>query len=101
MEKVLIVDLDSCNGCRICELICSMHSGDKHNSKKSCIKVLSHKETEVHIPALDMSCDFCGRCVDWCPPRALSIVGLEEAILAGKSTKVGKIPAARISTVDD
>ena len=102
MEKVLIVDLDSCNGCRICELVCSMrktHSEGKQNRRKSCIKVLSNKETEVHIPVLDMSCDYCGRCVEWCPQKALSIVGLEEALLARKGAKIGKLPAARIPTL--
>ncbi|MFC1994865.1 hypothetical protein ACFLVK_00450 [Chloroflexota bacterium] len=97
MEKVLIVDLDSCNGCRICELVCSMHKEGEYNPKKSCIQVLSNKETETNIPVLDMNCDFCGLCLKWCPSKALSIVNLEEAMAAAKGTKLGKLPAVRVS----
>ena len=99
-EKLIIADLDDCNGCRICEVACSVHSevGRKYN--KSSIKVLSNKEVEVHIPVLDMRCDFCGKCVEWCPTKALSIMGLEEAMSARRSAKVGKIPIARISASD-
>jgi len=100
MEKVLLVDLDSCTGCRICELVCSMHRVGEYNPKKSCIKVLSNKETEVNLPVLDMSCDFCGSCVKWCPTEALSIVSLEEAISSRKGAKVGKLPTVRVSRAE-
>ena len=95
MEKVLIVDLDSCTGCRICELVCSMHREGKYNPENSCIKVLSNKETEVNILVLDMSCDFCGRCVKWCPTQALSSIKLEEAMFMRKDAKIRGLPLPR------
>lgn len=97
MEKALIVDIDNCTGCRVCELVCSLYMEGDYNPKKSCITVLSNKETGINIPVLDMSCDFCGRCVEWCPSKALSIIGLDEAIMARKHAKIGKVPVVRMS----
>ena len=94
-ERILIADVDRCTGCGICELICSMDKHGECNPEKSSIRVLANKETYTHVPALDMSCDFCGRCVQMCPAQALSIVKLEEALLITKDAKMGRLPVPR------
>ena len=92
MERVIIFDADSCNGCRICELVCSMYVQGEYSPKKSLIRVMANEETGVYIPVLDIHCDFCGRCVDACPMKALSIVEMEEAIVARKGATIGSFP---------
>ena len=31
MEKVLVVDPDKCTGCKVCEMICSLHHENEIN----------------------------------------------------------------------
>ena len=91
-EKVIVFDADSCNGCRICELACSAFKQGEYNPKKSFIRLMANEETGVYIPVLDILCDFCGLCVKSCPPKALTIVKLEEAIVARKGATIGSFP---------
>ena len=93
MAQVLIVDEDKCTGCSICELICSMEKQGEYNPRKSFIKVVRNSELDFHIIALDINCDFCNRCVEWCPTKALKLVGWEEAAIARKENKPGVHPA--------
>ena len=93
MEKVLIVDVDKCTGCRICELACSMVKHGEYNPRKSRIKVFKNKEMDINIVALALGCDFCGECVEWCLPQAIKFVDSKEAIIKWKGTKLGRLPA--------
>ena len=93
MEKVLIVDIDKCTGCRICELVCSIVKQGEFRPKGSYIKVFKNKEMDINIIALGTKCDYCGACVEWCLPQAIRFVSLEEAIIKYKGTKAGSIPA--------
>lgn len=93
LEKVLIVDLDKCTGCRICELVCSMVKEKEFNPRKSLIKVLRNKEVDANFVVLSNKCDYCGDCIEWCTPEALSFVNMEEAILSWKGAKLGRVPA--------
>ena len=99
MEKVLIVDTDKCNGCRICELACSMAKHGEYIPSKSYIRVMKNKEMDINIVALEPRCDFCGECVRWCLPKAIKFVSREEAIVTWKGAKVGSIPAPLVSGV--
>ena len=92
MEKMLIVDADKCTGCRVCELVCSMEKLGEYNPKKSYIKVIRNMEMDVNIIALDIRCDFCDKCVEWCLPGALKFVSLEEAAISRKKDKIGSFP---------
>lgn len=92
MEKALIGDVDRCTGCSICELICSMTKQGECNPKKSYIKVMRNKETDINIPILSVECDFCGKCVECCPSKVLKFVSLQEAALMRKEVKLGSFP---------
>lgn len=94
-ERVLIVEVDKCTGCGICELTCSMAKHGEYNPEKSSVRVLANKETYVHVPALDMNCDLCGQCAKACPTNALSIVKLEAALAMVKDRKTGSLPLPR------
>ena len=99
MERVLVVDTDKCTGCRVCELACSLKKQGEFAPSKSHIRVLKNKDMDINIVALGTKCDYCGECVDWCAPKALQFVGLKEAIIQWKGTKVGTMPAPLISSL--
>ena len=98
MDKVLIIDTDICTGCRICELACSMIKHGEFSPSKAYIRVMKNKDMDINIVALGTKCDFCGECVQCCPPQALTFVDLEEATIQWKGTKVGRFPAPLLST---
>ena len=91
-EKAILFDADACNGCRICELACSMSREGEYNPKKSLIKVTANEEAGIYIPIHDIRCDFCGRCAGSCPTGALNIVTIEEAITVRKGASMGTFP---------
>ena len=93
LNKYLIVDADSCSGCRICELICSMVKFGEYNPRKSHIKLIRNREMDVNIVAIDSQCDFCGTCAKWCPNESLAVVDAKEAVLIRKKNKIGKFTA--------
>ena len=98
MEKVLIVDGEKCTGCRVCELICSMARAGEYNPRKSCIRVLRHMELDVSIPAIETTCDCCGKCIEWCFEDAIQFVDWEEAALIRKRSRIGCFPAPMVGT---
>lgn len=92
MEETLIINADRCIACRICELICSMTKCGEYNPTRSYIRVLSNKDMDVAIPFLRIGCDFCGRCVEFCPSEAIKIVPLSEAAVIRKGSRLGTFP---------
>ena len=92
-EKALIVDAEKCTGCKVCELVCSMAKHGQYNPQKSYIKVLRNWEMDVNVVALDLHCDFCNECVDWCDTKAIRFVGPEEAAVLRENNRMGFFPA--------
>lgn len=88
-----MVDADKCTGCRLCELACSMARHQEYNPKKSYIKILRNREMDVSIVAIDVRCDSCNKCVEYCLPGALKFVSLEEAAMMRKENRIGIFPA--------
>jgi len=68
-EKVLIVDQQKCTGCRLCELVCSVHHTGSSNPSRARIKVVKWEEAGVYLP---MICNHCEKayCVEVCPTKA-------------------------------
>ena len=94
MEKVLIVDVDKCTGCKICELVCSLSNQGECNPAKSYIWVTKNYDLDVNIPLLAVQCDpTCEKCVEFCPTKCLRFVKMAEAVVLRKGLKVGSIPA--------
>lgn len=92
-DKTLIVEVKKCTGCGICELICSMEKQGEYNPRKSYIRLLRNREMDVTIPGLDLKCDFCNKCVEWCPSKVLSFASWDEAAIIRKENKPGVFPA--------
>lgn len=93
MSQTVIVDMDKCTGCRLCELICSLEQFGVCNPQKSYIRVLRNEDMDVNIPAVSVQCDFCGKCVEHCIPGALRIVSWDEAAVVRKRNRLGLCPA--------
>ncbi len=89
MEEILIVDSGECTGCKVCELVCSMAKHEEYNPRRSYIHVLRNREMDVNVVALNIRCDFCGKCMEWCPTKALIFVSFEEAAIIRKENKLG------------
>jgi len=54
--KTIKIDVDKCNGCRSCELICSaFHANPKYsaiNTSRSRIRVFIDEDNDVYVPVL-------------------------------------------------
>jgi anaerobic carbon-monoxide dehydrogenase iron sulfur subunit len=68
-QKVLVVDQQKCTGCRLCELVCSVHHTGASNPSRSRIKVVKWEHVGVYLP---MTCNHCEKayCVEVCPTKA-------------------------------
>ena len=100
MDKVLVVDGDKCTGCRVCELICSMVKSGEYNPQKSCIRVLKNREMDVNIPIIEVTCDCCGKCAEWCFDKAISFMSYEEAFILRKEARIGRFPVPVVAAKD-
>jgi len=98
LEKMLVFYGDRCTGCKICELICSMAKHGEYNPKKSYIRILRNWEMDVNIAALDLNCDFCHKCVAWCPTGAIKFVDQNQAAILRKKNQIGVFAAPLISS---
>jgi len=96
MQKIPIVHIEKCIGCRICELVCSAKDGGGYNPRKSLVKILRNDEMDVRIPVFSVKCDLCGRCVRFCPTKVIEFVDLEQAALIRSNAKIPSIPAPLI-----
>ena len=89
--KTISVDADKCNGCRVCEVVCStFHAGPQYSSSnpaRSRIQVISHRLRNIWLPVFageysPSECmgrdkyvidgkeyDECGFCRAACPSR--------------------------------
>ena len=100
MDRVLIVDGDACTGCQVCELTCSLVKTGAYNPKKSLIHILRNKELDVSIPAIEVSCDCCGRCIDSCFEGAIAFADYQDAALIRKAARIGRFPAPIIASAE-
>jgi Fe-S-cluster-containing dehydrogenase component len=71
IEKMLVIDLDKCIGCRTCEMVCSLKHTGACSSIRSRIRVinLNVNGQESSIP---MMCQHCEKpfCTEVCPTKA-------------------------------
>jgi ferredoxin len=80
-----------------------MEKHGEYNPQKSYIKILRNDDIDTHIPVVqsgDDQCDFCGRCVEWCPEKILKIMAPEEAVIARRKSKVGTIPLPMVASIE-
>ncbi len=71
MEKLLLVDMDKCTGCKQCDLACSFIKEDLFDPARGRIKVMKFEDIALGIQLLCEQCDAYP-CIDSCPEGALS-----------------------------
>ena len=65
--KKLKTDTSKCNGCGICETVCSRTYFKEANREKSAIRIVKDGDTfKIEV------CDQCGDCMKMCSPVALN-----------------------------
>ena len=67
----VVMDTESCYGCRTCELACSFHHRRVFSPDLSSIRVARNNRTGKIEFSIDSSCDFCKGearplCVEYC-----------------------------------
>lgn len=67
--RVLVFKPELCDGCRICEEVCSQTWFKEANREKSAIRISELPDQPGHYTA--SFCDQCGECIDVCPTLAL------------------------------
>ncbi|MCD6479367.1 hypothetical protein J7L65_01075 [Candidatus Bathyarchaeota archaeon] len=86
----LSVDHGRCDGCSLCELICSLRRTRSFNPSRSAIRVLKRESRGIYIPIISpftgllldpegkpILCDLCGgnpKCAEVCPNEAIRVV---------------------------
>lgn len=92
IENPLLVDLEKCTGCMICETACSSVKGIGPSDAR--IKVLKVEELEINIPVVRINCDLCGgqpMCAAQCPTGALRFMDLGQALSMRKGIRLQKL----------
>ena len=85
MIKLLInVDIEKCNGCRLCEIVCSLkHEGVPYPAR-SRIEVIEARDN-VWVPVFCFQCED-ATCMKVCPVNALKRDEKEDLIIMDKET---------------
>ena len=71
MEKLLLVDMDKCTGCKQCTLACSLTKEDLFDPFRGRIKVLKKEDIAMGVQLVCEQCESYP-CVASCPNGALS-----------------------------
>jgi len=87
-RKVLMVDIEKCTGCRICEIACSLHNAKVCNPSKSRIHVLKWDRYGISIPLLCQQCET-PLCEKVCPTKATYRDTKTKALLVNHDLCIG------------
>jgi len=68
--SVLLIDIEKCTGCRICENVCSLSHTGRIDPGESRITVVKDEEAGIDIPVVCMQCER-PLCMEVCPSGAL------------------------------
>lgn len=102
MENPLLVHLEKCTGCMICEIVCAAEKGVGPSGSR--IKVLKVEELEISLPVMRINCDLCGgqpSCASLCPTGALEFMDLGRALSMRKGMRLQKLFAPIIGADQD
>lgn len=72
MGKMIVVNVDKCTGCGVCELVCSFKHHDEFNPIKSRIHTVLFWQQMIGIPVLCYQCEEAW-CAKICPAGAITI----------------------------
>ena len=70
---ILSIDADNCNGCRLCEMVCSLkNTGNTVSPAKSNIRILKRETLGVDLPIVYKQCED-PPCKNICPSNAITV----------------------------
>lgn len=70
MKNILAVDVDTCTGCRNCELACSVIHTKTFNPARSRIQILKNEAQSILVPMVCLHCEN-PLCAEACPAGAI------------------------------
>lgn len=72
MKRNIVIDIDKCTGCGVCELVCSFKHSGEFNPLKSRIHVTSSWKDMLAVPIVCQQCEeaWCSRI---CPANAITM----------------------------
>jgi carbon-monoxide dehydrogenase iron sulfur subunit len=82
------VNTPKCTGCRLCEIVCSVHHEGAVNLTKARIRVSDSYEESLFLPHVCQLCEP-APCVEACPAQALTrdfqtgIISVDDALCSG------------------
>lgn len=88
MKRLIMVDIDACNGCRICEVVCSFEKEQASIPVKSRIRILKVDEAGIDIPGVCQHCES-PPCEDVCPMNAICRDPNTEGVIINQDRCVG------------
>ncbi len=71
MQKILFVDSEKCNGCRLCENVCSIYHEKVSNTSRARIHIVKWENVGLFVPMICQQCDN-PICETVCPIHAVS-----------------------------
>lgn len=69
MAKALMINVEKCTGCRICEMVCSLKKEGAVNPSRARIHVVHWEEKAIEIPIVCQQCET-PLCLTICPVNA-------------------------------
>ncbi len=70
MKSILAIDVNSCTGCRNCELACSVTHSRTFNPARSRIRILKDENESLIVPMVCLQCEE-ALCEATCPTGAI------------------------------
>jgi len=72
MNYQIMIDINKCSGCGICELVCSLHNNRECNPEKSKIRVVRYEDDGTYscVPVVCQQCEK-PACKEACVTKAI------------------------------
>ncbi|MFH1122664.1 MAG: 4Fe-4S dicluster domain-containing protein [Pseudomonadota bacterium] len=86
--KIIYVDPQRCTGCKVCEMVCSLHHENEVNPAKSRINVMTWEHEGIDIPIVCQQCED-PPCEEICPTNAIYRDRETGALLINEETCIG------------
>ena len=68
---MLLIDPEKCNGCRTCEMVCSLKHSHGCSTIRSRVSVITLETQDLSLPIMCQHCEI-PSCQEVCPTRAIS-----------------------------
>jgi Fe-S-cluster-containing hydrogenase component 2 len=88
MNKMLVVDYEKCNGCRYCEVACSLSHVQECNPAKSAVRIVRREREGLDVPIICQQCEE-PACANICPVQAISRDADIDALIVNYDLCVG------------